>query len=291
MPKLYHIRDLENLTGIKVHTIRMWEKRYELITPSRSKSNIRYYEESTLKKFLLIVSLYHGGFKISELARFSLDELIEKNLLLNKSNEGFEVWEDDLLNAAMEYNSNLFREIINNCIYTFDLHKAIVFAILPFAKKIDILWKAETLSDLHKNFAYEQITRFFYSVLSTFERYLLKNDKKFLIIDESKNAIKTLTLFYSNIVVAKQGFSYNYIPNIKLSENFIEEIEQFNTKRIILHVPSNETKIEKIKQSIINFPEYFFIILDPNYLLNIESKNTILVNTLEDLDDELIFSA
>lgn len=290
MPKLYHIRDLENITGIKVHTIRMWEKRYQLITPTRSKSNIRYYDESTLKKFLLIVSLYHAGFKISELARFSLDELVEKNLLLNKSNESFEAWEDDLMNATMEFNPTLFRQIINNCIYSYDLQKAIVYTILTFAKKVDILWKAESLSDLHKDFAYDQITRFFYFVLSSFERYLLKNNKKFLIIDESTNPLETLTLLYSNIVIAKQGFTYNYIPNIDLSKNFIEQIEQFNTKRIILYLPANKTKIEQIKETILNFPEYFFIILDPDYLINIENKNTIIVNTLVDLDDELVFS-
>jgi len=269
----------------------MWEKRYELINPSRSKSNIRYYDESTLKKFLLIVSLYQGGFKISELARFSLDELIEKNLLLNKSNEGFEVWETDLLNAAMNFNSNLFREIINNCIYSFDLHKAIVFAVLPFAKRIDILWKGGTISDFHKNFAIDQITRFFYSVLCSFERYLLSNEKKFLIIDQSINSIETLTLLYSNIVIAKQGYTYNFIPNLTINENFIEEIEQFKTKRIIIHISQNEIQNELIKKIIENNQGYFFIILDPNYLINFENRNVILINTLEDLDDELIFSA
>ena len=80
MSKKYHIRDLEEATGIKAHTIRIWEKRYNIIQPERSETNIRYYDEATFKKFLLITSLYRSNTaKISEISKLSIEE-IEKIL-------------------------------------------------------------------------------------------------------------------------------------------------------------------------------------------------------------------
>jgi len=84
MQKKYHIHDLEDITGIKAHTIRMWEKRYNIIKPDRSNTNIRYYDEATFKKFLLISQLYHNNIKISDISRLNIEQLKEKALFPKK---------------------------------------------------------------------------------------------------------------------------------------------------------------------------------------------------------------
>ena len=74
----YSIKDLENFTQIKAHTIRIWEQRYGLLEPKRTKSNIRYYSENDLKKILNINLLYTSGFKISKIASLTESEIISE---------------------------------------------------------------------------------------------------------------------------------------------------------------------------------------------------------------------
>ena len=290
MIKKYHIRDLEEITGIKVATIRMWEKRYNLLTPIRSESNIRYYDEQTFKKFSLIVTLYRNGFKISDLARLSIDELKEKNLVLNKTNDNFEAWENELMQAVVNFDFHLFRETLNDCVFTFDLTKTATFLLLPFVKKIDIMWKAEALSEFHYKFLIDQSKRFFYNLICNFEKYILQNGKSFLILNDGKDKISELYLLYANSVVRKHGFVSLYFDNLDYNTDFFDEIERFKIKTIIMMSPQNPKKIDFIKKNVLEKHDFTLIMLDPDYHLNYEHKNLILVNTLEDLDDEITFS-
>ena len=83
MAKQYSIRNIEDLTGIKAHTIRMWEKRYNFLTPKRTETNIRYYDEKDLKKILMAASLINNGYKISDVVKLSDEELFERILYLS----------------------------------------------------------------------------------------------------------------------------------------------------------------------------------------------------------------
>ena len=74
----YSIKELENLSGIKAHTIRIWEKRYNLIEPSRTDTNIRYYCDKDLKRLLNVAILNRQGIRISEIAKLSDDKLAER---------------------------------------------------------------------------------------------------------------------------------------------------------------------------------------------------------------------
>ncbi len=78
--RTYSIKDLENFCGIKAHTIRMWEKRYGILTPERSDSNIRHYTEEELKKLITISILNRNGLKISKIARLRDSELLHESL-------------------------------------------------------------------------------------------------------------------------------------------------------------------------------------------------------------------
>ena len=91
----YNINDLENLTGIKAHTIRIWEKRHKILNPSRTDSNIRSYNEKELKRFLMISILYNNNIKISEIAEYS-DEITQtvNELLLEEYQEYGKYYED-----------------------------------------------------------------------------------------------------------------------------------------------------------------------------------------------------
>ena len=72
---VYSIKELEKLSGIKAHTIRIWEKRYQLLSPERTDTNIRFYSDDDLKKILNVSLLNGHGFKISKIAQFDDDQI------------------------------------------------------------------------------------------------------------------------------------------------------------------------------------------------------------------------
>ena len=74
----FSIKNLEHLSGIKAHTIRIWEKRYNLFEPERTETNIRLYNLDSLQKLLNVSMLYKNGFKISKIARMEVNEIKDK---------------------------------------------------------------------------------------------------------------------------------------------------------------------------------------------------------------------
>ena len=148
----FSIRDLENLSGIKAHTIRIWEQRYSFIKPQRSKSNIRYYDNEELKTILNIALLNKYGFKISHIDRMSAGEMGEKILSLSYPEAVQERFVNDLLKSMIDLDALSFEETLNVFIKTKGIEKTITHMIFPFMEKIGILWLTN-----HMNAAQEHL--------------------------------------------------------------------------------------------------------------------------------------
>ena len=104
----YSIADLEKLSGIKSHTIRIWEKRYNIVSPERTDTNIRAYNDDQLKKILNISFLINNGLKISKIASLSLDELSTKVISLTSSTDSFEAQINDFVICSLQFDEPLF---------------------------------------------------------------------------------------------------------------------------------------------------------------------------------------
>jgi DNA-binding transcriptional MerR regulator len=289
MQKKYHIRDLEEITGIKAHTIRMWEKRYKIITPERSDTNIRYYNETTFKRFLLISQLYHSNFKISEIAKLSNDELKEKALLLTHSTEEQDAWQNELITAVFDFNFKNFSEIFRNLIFTYNLEKTFIYIILPFLKKIQTLWFAENITNLHHEFVFNSTNKILMGILCSLNKYNLSNERKFILISEN-NSINKILLLYAEIILKKLNYESIVFTNNNINENFIKSLESIKSHRIVIPIPLNQQKANEINEIINKFKNYKFYAIDINYMIPEENKNLVLINTLEDFEEEISFS-
>lgn len=137
---VFTIKDLENLSGIKAHTIRMWEQRYNFLKPQRTESNIRYYDGRELKKILNVALLNKFGFRISNISRMSEEEVQEKLLELTQSLACEERFVAELITAMMDMEVRRFEEILDNYILSKGLAKAVQYVIFPFLEKIGLLW-------------------------------------------------------------------------------------------------------------------------------------------------------
>lgn len=142
----FTIKDLENLSGIKAHTIRIWEQRYAFLKPQRTATNIRYYSNLELKTLLNISLLNKYGYKISHINRMNNDELREKILTLSNSLAQQERIVNDLIQHMIDLNMDEFETVLDNFIQSRGVEKAITFIIFPFLERIGILWLTDHIN-------------------------------------------------------------------------------------------------------------------------------------------------
>jgi len=136
----FTIKDLENLSGIKAHTIRIWEQRYQFLKPSRSDTNIRYYSNDELKKVLNIALLNKYGYKISHIDKMGDVEVKEKILSLTNTQAQQERIVNDLIQCMIDLNIDRLENILDDHIRLRGIERTIIQIIFPYMEKIGILW-------------------------------------------------------------------------------------------------------------------------------------------------------
>ncbi len=152
----YSIADLENLTGIKAHTIRIWEKRYNVIEPSRTPTNIRYYSNDDMRKLINIAALMNAGMKISKISKLSPDELNEA--VNNKLNEGkeddvvAESYVSQLINAGLDFNEPSFDKLFSSAIMKYGIKDAYIKVLIPVLHRVGLLWTTDKLNPAQEHF-------------------------------------------------------------------------------------------------------------------------------------------
>lgn len=142
----FTIKDLENLSGIKAHTIRIWEQRYSFLKPQRTQTNIRYYTNDELKTILNISLLNKYGFKISHIDRMSPDQMRDKILSLNNNEAQQERLMNDLVGRMVDLDTDEFERIIDNYILARGIERAITQLIFPFLERIGVLWQTDHIN-------------------------------------------------------------------------------------------------------------------------------------------------
>ena len=149
---IYSIKDLEKLSGIKAHTIRIWEQRYGIITPKRTNTNIRYYQDSDLKHLLNIALLNKNGTKISIIAKMGKGEIAQKVAAISEVNFKYDTQIDALTIAMIEMNEYKFDRIISTYIQQLGFERTVLEIIYPFLEKLGLLWLTGSINPVHENF-------------------------------------------------------------------------------------------------------------------------------------------
>jgi DNA-binding transcriptional MerR regulator len=210
----YQINDLERLSGVKAHTIRIWEKRYELITPHRTDTNIRYYDDKQLVKLLNVATLSSVGFRISKIAAMSDDELKSQLSLSQqkeKSDLKFEFYVNDFIAAMIEFDEVAFNKLFDTIIAEYGVEKALVSIVYPFLHKIGILWRIDQSMPVQEHFASMLIKRKLYTLISQLPTPT--KSKKFLLFLPA-NEWHEVGLLFAEYIIRNNGF-----PTINLGQN------------------------------------------------------------------------
>ena len=203
---VFSIKDLENFSGIKAHTIRIWEKRYRVLEPDRTDSNIRLYNESELKKLLNLAYLNRNGFKISKIAVLNDDELSRQ--VMNVSSMDDELYKGihpgKILMSAIKFNEHQFMDELVPFIKNLGVEEAYVKVLSPLLEKSRILWQTGSLSR-----AQEQFIKYVIREIMIIENNRLKTDTDKIkatvaMINTTDNHSVIHSLFYKYVLIGNR---------------------------------------------------------------------------------------
>jgi MerR family transcriptional regulator, light-induced transcriptional regulator len=218
----YSIKDLEQLSGIKAHTIRIWEKRYQLIKPGRTQTNIRLYSDDDLRRILNVSILSRHGFKISRIAAFHEEEISEKILHLSQNSPSQTDQVEALVVAMIELDESKFNRILSASVTKIGFEDSFIQVIFPFLEKIGMLWQAGTINPAQEHFITNLIRQRLIVSIDGAQSNYDPNAKKFLLFMQEGDSHELGLLFF-HYMLARRGqkvlylgssVPYNDIPRI-----------------------------------------------------------------------------
>jgi MerR family transcriptional regulator, light-induced transcriptional regulator len=205
---LYSIKDLEYLSGIKAHTIRIWEKRYHLLDPSRTDTNIRSYSDEDVRRILNVSMLIKNGYKISNVAAYDIEKLQSEVIRLTRNSVDPDRNIDRLLYFAVNLDSYGFEEHLDQIIEELGFQKTILQVVFPFFERIGILWQAGTIFAAHEHFVSNLIRNRFIREISQFK---CQESSKSILFFLRENEYHELGLLYSNYLATQAGLRCIYL--------------------------------------------------------------------------------
>ena len=208
---VFSIKDLENLSGIKAHTIRIWEKRYNILEPMRSETNIRFYDIKNLQKLLSIVLLHNYGYKISKISTLSSDEFnkLANDIISEKSAKNHAISTFKI--AMMNFDQTLFFNTYNKLLSEKSFKEVFYSVFIPLMQELGYLWQTDTISPAHEHFITYLIKQ---KLLINTEKVQTltptKEDKVFVLFLPS-NEIHELGIMYLNYEILLNGYQTIYL--------------------------------------------------------------------------------
>ncbi len=235
----FTIRNIEILTGIKSHTLRVWEARYSFFAAQRKESNQRFYDNEDLKKLLCLSFLYHNSWKISKIASLSDQELIDEVGKIELSDSNYKSYVQQLLQAAIDFNEAAFTEVVNALTQKIGFEKVVIEVCYPFLQRVGLLWDTNKVIPAQEHFSSYLIQS---RVISETEKYSASQYKPpEVVLFCPENEYHELPLLYLNYLLRKYGWPVLYLgTNIKIAD-LKEAVVASGVKFIYLHSITNFT--------------------------------------------------
>lgn len=252
----YSIKDIEKLTGIKAHTIRIWEQRYGLVEPHRTDTNIRYYDDDQLKTLLNVSMLVKHGKKISKIAKLSPDLLHQEVHSLIKSpadkTDFFQIQIDSLIVCMIELDEVRFEKIISTATLRYGFETVMAEIIIPFLLKVGILWATEEINVAQEHFISNLIRR---KLIVAIDAIIPNPDytKKFLLF-LPEGEMHELGLLFAKYLVKSRGFKTIYLGQSVPLQDVLKLREYYRPDYILTYftLTHDAEKMNQYVQGLLN---------------------------------------
>lgn len=268
----FTIRDLENLSGIKAHTIRIWEQRYSFLKPNRTGTNIRHYTNEELKKVLNIALLNKYGYKISHIDKMDEEEQRAKILTLSETEAQLEKIVIDLLHDMIELDMESFESVLNSYINLKGIEKTISQVIFPFLEKVGVLWQTSHIIPAQEHLVSNVIRQKLCAGIDGIQTSLVVNRSVCCFLPEGE--YHELGLLYMHYQMKSRGIKVYYLgANVPLKdlEFFVKEKDPDFIYSHLTVMPHN-FDFDKMVKSLVQKFSGRNIILTGNVVANFQKK-------------------
>jgi len=274
----FSIKDLENLSGVKAHTIRIWEKRYDLLEPQRTDTNIRSYDGYNLQRLLNVAMLVERGHKISKLSKLEDEQLFAtvREEVLNKGNHRFYLNEFKM--SMLNFDQELFDSTYNKLLADFSFREIFKKIFVDLLEEIGVLWMTDTITPVHEHFISTLIQQ---KILINIERVqgnVSQKDKAFVLF-LPLNEIHELGLLYMHFELLLKGYRSVYLGASVPVDNLVELRNMFSNIVYVSYFTIYPEK-EKVEDYVNHIGEE--ILEKSNEQLWVLGRNT------RDLDSQLL---
>lgn len=265
----YSIKDLERLSGIKAHTIRMWEQRYQLLCPERSFRNIRLYKDHDLKFLLNISVLIRNGGKISRISKLSQQEICQKIKELDEefsSEDFFQMQCCRLLSAMLDLDENKFNAELNFAVGRFGFEQTMIQLLIPFLRKIGMMWRTGESTIIQEHFVCSLIRKKLCSAINELPSVSEKSHDSFLLF-LPKDEYHEIGLLFSEYILKKRGRKVVYLGQSVPVEEILEYAKRYKPAYLLTFFTAAYSKedicryIGKISPAV--FPSTFLMAGNP----------------------------
>ena len=226
---MFSIKDLENLSGIKAHTIRIWEKRYDILQPMRTDTNIRLYDLASLQKLLNITLLHDYGYKISKIATYPQEKIpsLVREIISSKTAKSHAISEFKM--AMMNFDQELFFNTYNWLIAEKSFKEVFYQVFIPLLDELGLLWQSDTITPAHEHFISYLIKQ--KVLVNTEKLQVLKPTKtdKIFVLSLPMNEIHELGLMYLNYEIILQGYKTVFLGESMPINNLKDLKKHFNS--------------------------------------------------------------
>ncbi|WP_111708352.1 MerR family transcriptional regulator [Lutibacter citreus] len=293
----FTIKDLENFSGVKAHTIRIWEKRYNLLKPKRTDSNIRFYDIFSLQKLLNVSLLNNNGLKISKISDLTDSQLTVKvREIVAKKGVNSQVSNSFKL-AMLNFDENLFNVTYNNLVATSSFREIFKNVFLPFLDDIGLLWQVNSITPAHEHFITNLIKQKIHLNVERLQLSQPTNLEKVFVLYLPLNEIHELGLLYLHFELILHGYQSIYLGQSVPISNLVDVQKVYNSAFFISYLTVEPSKItvneylDKVKNEIeLNSDNEFWVVgrkVVEAANLNLKEKHIKTFNTINEILSQL----
>lgn len=290
----YSIKDIEQISGIKAHTLRIWEQRYNFIKPKRTDTNIRYYDDDDLKLVLNIALLKDNGHKISRICSMDNQELQIEVMKLMERKMGFPEQIQGLTLSMLELDEERFEKILSTNILQIGFERTMMNLIYPFFQKIGILWQTGSISPSQEHFISNLVRQKIIVAIDGQVASTSNYNKKYLLY-LPENELHEISLLFSSYLIKSRNNKVIYLgQNVPLDD--LINIYKDHNPDYLLTVMTTYPQASDVQAYVYNISESFknaTVLITGHQVIGQDidvPDNVMLLNKLQDLIQHLEFN-
>ncbi|MGB3181317.1 MAG: MerR family transcriptional regulator [Cyclobacteriaceae bacterium] len=251
----YSIKDLEHLSGIKAHTLRIWEQRYNFLNPKRTDTNIRYYDDKDLKLILNVSLLKDYGFKISKIAKMNEREMLEEVIKITEKNLKYPDQIHALTLSMIDLDEDRFEKTMSTNILQLGFENTMINIIYPFLSKIGVLWQTGAINPAQEHFISNLVR---HKIIVAIDGQFVpnNNDNKKFLLYLPEGELHELNLLFCYYLIKSRGYRGIYLGQSLPFEDLVS-VYKVHSPEYIVTILTSVPRQEEVQAYVDKLGETF----------------------------------